>query len=88
MLLVLGRIAGDRLVAELGELDPSLLGGDTVEPVSDDRPVAARRRDLLRRLRDRGARGGHPLHRVGQLAQTVQERRSSLRTRGFEHVGE
>ena len=44
MLLVLGAVAGDRLVAELGELDPHLLGGDAVGAVADDRPVPTRRR--------------------------------------------
>ena len=48
VLLVLGGVAGDRLVAELGQLDPHLGGGDAVRPVADDGPVALRRRQLLR----------------------------------------
>ena len=39
VLLVLGRVAGDRLVTELTELDPNLLGRDLVGAVADDRPV-------------------------------------------------
>ena len=42
MLLVLGDVAGDRLVAELAQLDPDLLGGHRVGAVADHRPVAAR----------------------------------------------
>ena len=40
VLLVLGDVAGDRLVAELAELDPHLLGRHLVRPVADHRPVA------------------------------------------------
>ena len=48
VLLVLGGVAGDRLVAELRELDPHLLGRDPVGAVADDRPVARRRRQAAR----------------------------------------
>ena len=51
VLLVLGDVAGDRLVAELAELDPHLLGGDDVRAVADDRPVPLRRGEPLRGLR-------------------------------------
>ena len=43
VLLVLGAVAGDRLVAELRELDPHLVRGDAVRAVADDGPVAAAR---------------------------------------------
>ena len=69
MLLVLGDVARDRLVTELGELDPQLVRGDPVHAVADDRPRAPRQRVALRGHRDRGAAGEHLPHRVGQLAQ-------------------
>ena len=47
VLLVLGGVAGDRLVAELGELDPQLLGGDPVGAVADDGPVPPGRAPLV-----------------------------------------
>ncbi len=48
MLLVLGAVTGDRLVAELRELDPHLVRGDPVRAVADHRPVAPARREPLR----------------------------------------
>ena len=57
VLLVLGDVAGDRLVAELAELDPHLLGGDLVGAVADDRPVALGRARTGGRPR-RSSRGG------------------------------
>ena len=70
VLLVLGDVAGDRLVAELAELDPHLLGGDLVGPVADDRPVPLRRREPPGRVGDRRSRAASTVaHRVGQLAQ-------------------
>ena len=69
MLLVLGGVAGDGLVAELGELDPELLGGDAVGAGADDRPVPLGRRQLLGGGGDRGAAGDRLLHGVGQFAQ-------------------
>ena len=69
VLLVLGDVAGDRLVAELAELDPDLLGRDLVDAVADDRPVALRRCEPAGRLGDRLPAGEHGAHRVGQAAQ-------------------
>ena len=63
VLLVLGDVAGDRLVAQLGELDPHLVGGDDVRPVADDRPVAALRGEALGGLGDGAATGQHGAHR-------------------------
>ena len=42
VLLVLGDVAGDALVAELAELDAHFLGGHRVGAVADDGPVALR----------------------------------------------
>ena len=72
MLLVLGGVARDRLVAELGELDPHLAGRDDVGPVADEGPVAARHRIPLRGL---GCLGPHVqgfLQDGGQLGQCGQ----------------
>ena len=73
MLLVLGHVAGDRLVAELGELDPHLLGRHLVHAAAHDRPVAARRREAMGGLGDVGPAGDHLGHGVGQLAQRGQQ---------------
>ena len=51
VLLVLGRVAGDRLVAELRELDPQLLRGDAVDAVADERPRPPVRRVTVLRPR-------------------------------------
>ena len=51
VLLVLGDVAGDRLVAELAELDPDLLRRHRVRSVADHGPVAAVRREPRRSLR-------------------------------------
>ena len=70
VLLVLGDVAGDRLVAELAELDPHLLGGDRVGAVADDRPVALRRCEPPGGLGDLRRAGRAPSRiAVGQLAQ-------------------
>ena len=73
VLLVLGRVAGDRLVAELGELDAQLLGGDLVHAVADDRPVAPARREPLGRLGQRRPARHRAGHAVGQLAQREED---------------
>ena len=73
VLLVLGGVAGDRLVTELGELDPQLVGRDPVRAVADDRPIAPRRRPLLSDGTDLRAAGQHLFHRVGQRAQRGQQ---------------
>ena len=65
VLLVLGGIAGDRLVAELTELDPDLLGGDLVRTVADDRPVPVEGCMTTGRSGDHRAAGEHLAHRIG-----------------------
>ena len=61
------RVAGDRLVAELGQLDPHLGGGDAVGPVADHRPVALGRRQPVGGLGDgrRAGRAPRPSRRAG-----------------------
>ncbi len=66
VLLVLGDVAGDRLVAELAELDPHLFGRHVVDTVADDRPVALRRCEPAGGVGDQVAAGEHGAHRVGQ----------------------
>ena len=63
MLLVLGDVAGDRLVAELRELDPHLVRGDPVRAVADDGPVAAARARGAARPR-RSSRAGASTSRI------------------------
>ena len=77
VLLVLGDVARDRLVTELRELDPDLLGRDPVDAVADDRPRTARQRVALRGERDRGPPREHLAHRVGQLAQRGEDARAA-----------
>ena len=73
VLLVLGDVARDRLVAELRQLDPDLFGRDAVDAVADDRPRAAGQRVTLRGERDRRAPLEHLAHRRGQLAQRGED---------------
>ena len=73
VLLVLGGVAGDRLVAELGELDADLGGGDAVGAVAHHRPVAPSRRQAGGGFGDRGATCEHLLQRRGQLAQPFEQ---------------
>ncbi len=73
MLLVLGGVAGDRLVAELAQLDADLVGGDAVAAVADDGPVAAGRGDLVGRRGDLGPEVERALHRGRQLAQRTEQ---------------
>ncbi len=73
MLLVLGDVAGDRLVAELGELDPKLPGRDDVAAVPDHRPVAARQHVALGHAGDHRAQRDHSPHRVRQRAEGSQD---------------
>ncbi len=68
MLLVLGAVTGDRLVAELGELDPDLLGGDPVGAVADDGPVPTGGRQSGRSGGDLRPQGEGPLHGNRQVA--------------------
>ena len=76
VLLVLGDVAGDRLVAELRQLDPQLLRGDAVRAVADEGPVAARRRHLGGDAADvgRGARAPSPSRREGPGARRAARR--------------
>ena len=78
VLLVLGGVACDRLVTELAELDPDLLGGDPVGSVADDRPVSLRRGEPSRRVGDRVAPGDDVEHRIGDRAQGVEQCVTSL----------
>ena len=73
VLLVLGGVARDRLVAELRQLDPQLAGRDLVGAVADDRPVAARRGEGPGRGRDVGAGGEGGLERGGHLGEGAQQ---------------
>ena len=75
VLLVLGGVAGDRLVAELRQLDADLGGRDPVGAVADHRPVAALGSEASGGLGDRGAVRQHRLHRGGQLAQRFEQPR-------------
>ena len=76
VLLVLGRVVGDRLVAELGQLDANLFGRDVVGAVADDGPIAAAGRESLRGFGDGTASGERLLHGLRQLAQRSQQRLS------------
>ena len=78
MLLVLGDVAGDRLVAELGELDPQLRRRDPVHPVAHDRPRAAGEHMTLRGERDRRPAREHVFHRGRQLAERREQRAAVL----------
>ena len=82
VLLVLGDVAGDRLVAELAELDPDLLGGDLVDAVADDRPVALRRCEPTGRLGDRLAAGSTVRIASGRLAQRRRAARAGAARSG------
>ena len=66
VLLVLRRVACDRLVAQLAELDAHLGGRDLVVPVADERPVAALRRMRLGERFDRWILREHFAHRIRQ----------------------
>ena len=75
VLLVLGRVAGDRLVAQLAELDAHLLGGHTVGAVPHHGPMAAARRgavgdagDALVLFEDAPERGRQLLERIQERA--------------------
>ena len=73
MLLVLRRVAGHRLVAELAELDPNLLGGHLVRAVADDRPVPLGRSEAARGVGDHVTAVEGGAHRVGQRPQRCEE---------------
>ena len=87
MLLVLGDVAGDRLVTQLGQLDPHFLGGDRVGSVADDRPVSTRRGELSRGIGDLTPTCEHLVHRRGQLAQRTEQRRAVGGGSGADDVG-
>ena len=73
VLLVLDDVAGDRLVAELRQLDPDLLGRDPVHAVADDRPRPSRERVTLRGERDRRSPIEDVTHRGGQVPQCRED---------------
>ena len=80
VLLVLGDVAGDRLVAELAELDPHLLGGDLVGAVADDGPVALGRREPAGRVGDRRSRRASTVRIAsGSVAQRREQLVAALR---------
>ncbi len=88
VLLVLGGVTGDRLIAELGELDADLGGGDPVGTVADHRPrrsgggvAGSGGGDVL-------TLGEHRLHGEGQAAQAVEDRRGPGTIGAPEGVGD
>ena len=85
VLLVLGDVAGDRLVTELRELDPHLFGGDPVDAVADDRPRPAGERVPLRRECDRRPAFEHVSHRR-RAGPATRSRTSWRRTRAPSRV--
>ena len=87
VLLVLGAIAGDRLVTELAQLDAHLFGGDAIGTVADDGPVAARRRDGRRSHADLLAKCERAIERVGHRSQRF-EQCDALGGVGTDHVGD
>ncbi len=62
VLLVLGGVAGDRPVAQLGQLDADLGGGDPVRPAADHGPVAPGRGHGCGDAADLLPPGQHLLH--------------------------
>ena len=77
MLLVLGGVAGDRPVAQLGQLDADLGGGDPVGSAADDRPVAPGRAPRRRRSGRSPPGGPAPAawRRAGSAARRAPGRR-------------
>ena len=73
VLLVLGRVAGHRLVAELAELDPDLFGSHLVGTVADDGPVALGRRQPTGGIGDDVAARQHLAHGVGEFTQRGEQ---------------
>ena len=72
VLLVFRDVAGDRLVAELGQLDPDLLRRHAVHTVADHRPRPAGQRVALRGEADRLAAPEQLDHRIRKIAQRRQ----------------
>ena len=73
VLLVLGAVARDRLVAELGQLHPDLASRDLVHTVAHDRPVAPGRGERLGRRGDRRSHLERSFHLGGQIPQCRQQ---------------
>ena len=73
VLLVLGDVAGDRLVAELAQLDAYLLRRHRVGTVADDGPVPLRRSEPTSRLGDAVAGGDDLDHRRRHRAQRTEQ---------------
>ncbi len=73
VLLVLGGVAGDRLVAELGQLDADLVGGDQVPPVPDDRPGPSPGGVPGGQLGDVGLLAEDLLHSIGEGDQAGEQ---------------
>ncbi len=73
VLLVLGRVAGDRLVAQLGELDADLLGGGQIRPVADHRPGPPTGRASAGDLGDLPSTLEDRVEGRGNLAQAAKE---------------
>ena len=87
VLLVLHRVGGDGLVAQLGQLDPGLLGGDPVGSRPDHRPVRVAQRDLAD-PGDHRLLGAQLGELVGHLQQRVQQRVLELAGQPPAHPGQ
>ncbi len=74
VLLVLGRVGGDGLVAELGQLDAQLASSDQVGTVAHAGPVATRRRVREGHPFDVGPAGQALGHGLGEIVQCLQQR--------------
>ena len=93
MLLVLRRIAGHGLVAELAELDPDFFGGDLIRSVADDGPVALRRGESASGVGNTFTSTEHFAHGLRQRAKRIEElgptrsqtQRSSISNRTRQH---
>ena len=72
VLLVLGGIRGDRLVAELRELDPDLPGRCQVRTAAHHRPVASGRSVPFGDLGNPVPHGQHVVHGIGQALEARQ----------------
>ena len=73
VLLVLGTVTRDGLVAELRGLDPHLVCSDAIRAVADHSPVPPGRRLRVSGATDLLTLVEHGPHRVGQLAERLEE---------------
>ena len=85
---VFGGVRGDRLVAELGELDADFLGGNQVVAAAHHRPVPTWRSVASGQVTDLAPQVQHRLHVGGKVGQGSQERRSVGGTRCANGVGQ